>query len=199
MHAIASAKSCGSSHPNRRGGFTGETERTKQQETAREPDRERMPAGDDVGLRPCSPMAMATATAAATPSGDGGGAAATKITYSTCCCSASTGMHAVDYLNCVKAGTCPNLAALGQTGVNYLATSTSKPSDSFPGLTAIISGGSPQRKAPSMTSRTIDRSIRPRRRPATDSSERRACVLAAQPRPVPRPSTRKASTSIRAT
>ena len=48
------------------------------------------------------------------------------------------GMHAVDYLNCVKAGTCPNLAALGQTGVNYLATSTSKPSDSFPGLTAIV-------------------------------------------------------------
>ncbi len=54
------------------------------------------------------------------------------------------GMHAVDYLNCVKAGTCPNLAALGQTGINYLATSTSKPSDSFPGLTAIISGGSPR-------------------------------------------------------
>ncbi|HEV2169769.1 MAG TPA: alkaline phosphatase family protein, partial [Candidatus Binatus sp.] len=54
------------------------------------------------------------------------------------------GFHAVDYLNCVKAGTCPNLAALGQTGVNYPNTSTSKPSDSFPGLTAIISGGSPR-------------------------------------------------------
>ena len=54
------------------------------------------------------------------------------------------GMHELDYLNCVKAGTCPNLAALGQTGVNYLAASTSKPSDSFPGLTAIVSGGSPR-------------------------------------------------------
>jgi hypothetical protein len=54
------------------------------------------------------------------------------------------GFHAVDYLNCVKAGTCPTLAALGKTGVNYVATSTSKPSDSFPGLTAIISGGSPR-------------------------------------------------------
>ena len=54
------------------------------------------------------------------------------------------GMHALDYLNCVQAGTCPNLAALGHSGVNYLATSTSKPSDSFPGLTAIVSGGSPR-------------------------------------------------------
>jgi hypothetical protein len=62
------------------------------------------------------------------------------------------GMHAVDYLNCSKglAGVnggqpyCPNLAELGETGVNYLDTSTSKPSDSFPGLTAIVSGGSPR-------------------------------------------------------
>src|SRR6202790_2322722 len=60
------------------------------------------------------------------------------------------GMHAVDFLNCSKglAGVnggqpyCPNLAELGETGVNYLDTSTSKPSDSFPGLTAIVSGGS---------------------------------------------------------
>jgi Type I phosphodiesterase / nucleotide pyrophosphatase len=62
------------------------------------------------------------------------------------------GMHAVDYLNCsrgisaVNGGKpyCPNLAALAQTAVNYLDTSTSKPSDSFPGLTAIISGASPR-------------------------------------------------------
>jgi hypothetical protein len=60
------------------------------------------------------------------------------------------GMHAVDFLNCSKglAGVnggqpyCPNLAELGETGVNYLDASTSKPSDSFPGLTAIVSGGS---------------------------------------------------------
>jgi hypothetical protein len=61
------------------------------------------------------------------------------------------GMHAVDFLNCahgistVNNGQpyCPNIAALGQTGVNYVAASTSKPSDSFPGLTSIITGGSP--------------------------------------------------------
>jgi hypothetical protein len=61
-------------------------------------------------------------------------------------------MHAVDYINCVQ-GTegvnggdpyCPALAELGQTGVNYRNASTSKPSDSFPGLTAIVSGGSPR-------------------------------------------------------
>ena len=49
------------------------------------------------------------------------------------------GMHALDYLNCSKgvggtAGTpaCPNLVALGTTGMNYLQASASKPSDSFP-------------------------------------------------------------------
>ena len=59
------------------------------------------------------------------------------------------GIHAVDYLNCsqgvagVNGGQpyCPNLAKLGTTAVNYLDTSTSRPSDSFPGLTAIVTGG----------------------------------------------------------
>jgi len=61
------------------------------------------------------------------------------------------GMHAVDFLNCsngistVNNGEpyCPAIAALGKTGINYVAASTSKPSDSFPGLTAIVTGGSP--------------------------------------------------------
>ena len=61
------------------------------------------------------------------------------------------GMHAVDFANCANGIStvnngepyCPALAALGKTGVNYVAASTSKPSDSFPGLTAIVTGGSP--------------------------------------------------------
>ena len=61
------------------------------------------------------------------------------------------GMHAVDFTNCAKGIStanngepyCPAIAALGKTGVNYVAASTSKPSDSFPGLTAIVTGGSP--------------------------------------------------------
>src|SRR5579884_3154615 len=39
------------------------------------------------------------------------------------------GMHAADYLNCVTANTCPTLKALGNTGVNYTRTTTSRPSD----------------------------------------------------------------------
>ena len=54
------------------------------------------------------------------------------------------GMHALDFQNCVAANTCPNLKALGTVGVNYTRTSASKPSDSFPGLMAIVTGGSPK-------------------------------------------------------
>lgn len=61
------------------------------------------------------------------------------------------GMHAVDFLNCANGIStanngqpfCPAIAALGNTGINYVSASTSKPSDSFPGLTAIVTGGSP--------------------------------------------------------
>jgi len=54
------------------------------------------------------------------------------------------GMHALDFHNCAIANTCPNLAALAGSGVNYTRTSTSKPSDSFPGLMAIVTGGTPK-------------------------------------------------------
>src|ERR1700691_1903191 len=62
------------------------------------------------------------------------------------------GMHAVDFYNCAHgiAGAnggdsyCPNLTALSQTGINYVATSSSKPSDSFPGLAALVTGCSPK-------------------------------------------------------
>jgi len=54
------------------------------------------------------------------------------------------GMHAVDYANCVASNTCPNLAELGETGVTYTRTSTSRPSDSFPGLMALVTGGTPR-------------------------------------------------------
>ena len=54
------------------------------------------------------------------------------------------GMHALDYENCAAGGYCPNLAALGATAVKYTRTTTSRPSDSFPGLMALVSGGSPR-------------------------------------------------------
>jgi len=61
------------------------------------------------------------------------------------------GMHAVDFANCAKGVSnsgnqpyCPNLVALSSTGVKYLQALTPRPSDSFPGLTAQITGGTPR-------------------------------------------------------
>jgi predicted AlkP superfamily pyrophosphatase or phosphodiesterase len=51
------------------------------------------------------------------------------------------GLHAVDLATCVKAGTCPHLARLADHGVTYANASTTKPSDSFPGLLAQLTGG----------------------------------------------------------
>jgi hypothetical protein len=61
------------------------------------------------------------------------------------------GMHAVDFINCSKgisgvnggAPYCPSLAELAETGIDFVNTSTSKPSDSFPGLMSIVTGGTP--------------------------------------------------------
>ena len=78
------------------------------------------------------------------------------------------GMHSLDYLNCAKgvsgvnggAPYCPNLAALGATGSTYLNATTSKPSDSFPGLMALVSGGSP-RSVGAFYDVAYDRSLAP--------------------------------------
>src|SRR5271165_5171507 len=78
------------------------------------------------------------------------------------------GMHALDYQNCstglpgVNNGEpyCPNLAALGLAGTTYLNATTSKPSDSFPGLMAIVSGGSP-RTVGAFYDVAYDRSLQP--------------------------------------
>jgi Type I phosphodiesterase / nucleotide pyrophosphatase len=62
------------------------------------------------------------------------------------------GMHAVDFYNCAHgiAGAnggspyCPNMAELSGRAVNYVGTISSRPSDSFPGLAALVTGGSPK-------------------------------------------------------
>lgn len=62
------------------------------------------------------------------------------------------GMHAVDFYNCANgiAGVnggepyCPNMASLSSTAINYVSAISSKPSDSFPGMTALASGGTPK-------------------------------------------------------
>lgn len=78
------------------------------------------------------------------------------------------GMHSIDFINCVTgvAGVnggdpyCPNLAKLKATAVNYTDATTSKPSDSFPGLMAIVSGGS-ARSVGAFYDVAYDRSLQP--------------------------------------
>jgi hypothetical protein len=53
------------------------------------------------------------------------------------------GLHALDLANYVNSHEGSTLAALSHTGVTYTNASTSTPSDSFPGLAALVTGGSP--------------------------------------------------------
>src|SRR5579863_294385 len=77
------------------------------------------------------------------------------------------GMHSVDLANCIKgvytSGNqpyCPNLISLASTGVSYSQALTPRPSDSFPGLTAQITGGTP-RSAGMFYDVNYDRSLSP--------------------------------------
>jgi hypothetical protein len=78
------------------------------------------------------------------------------------------GMHALDFINCAKgisganggAPYCPNLADLKKSGVDYLYAYTSEPSDSFPGLMALVTGGSP-RSVGAFYDDAYDRSLDP--------------------------------------
>jgi len=56
------------------------------------------------------------------------------------------GFHQADLANCMAAtpSTCPTLAALAGSGVVYSAARTTTPSDSFPGMLALVTGGTPK-------------------------------------------------------
>ncbi|HET6929838.1 MAG TPA: alkaline phosphatase family protein [Candidatus Acidoferrum sp.] len=53
------------------------------------------------------------------------------------------GLHAFDLENYVRSHPRSALAQIKRTGITYLNASTSKPSDSFPGILSIVTGGSP--------------------------------------------------------
>src|SRR3984885_10582626 len=53
------------------------------------------------------------------------------------------GLHALDLSNYVSTHHDSTLAALSRQGVTYTNNSTSTPSDSFPGLASLVTGGSP--------------------------------------------------------
>jgi hypothetical protein len=54
------------------------------------------------------------------------------------------GLHEQDVAHCLAAGTCPAIAAIAATGVHYTNTATPGLSDSFPGLAALLTGGTPR-------------------------------------------------------
>jgi len=113
------------------------------------------------------------------------------------------GMHAIDFLNCAHGLTgvnngepyCPTFAALGRTGIHYVAASASKPSDSFPGLMTIVSGATP-RSLGVYYDVAYDRSIGAlRSRRATAMLQARANHM--RPQPATQLSMKKASTSTK--
>src|SRR3974377_1355508 len=53
------------------------------------------------------------------------------------------GLHALDLTNYVAAHPNSTLTLLSSHGKTYTNASTSQPSDSFPGLAALVTGGSP--------------------------------------------------------
>jgi Type I phosphodiesterase / nucleotide pyrophosphatase len=96
------------------------------------------------------------------------------------------GMHALDFENCengistINGGLpyCPNLSALGEHGVTYTGASTSKPSDSFPGLMSIVTGGSP-RTMGIFYDVAYDRSLDPPAKTTGNGISAGACVAGA--------------------
>lgn len=91
------------------------------------------------------------------------------------------GMHAVDFINCANGISganggdpyCPNLAEL--KGINYLYAYTSQPSDSFPGLMALVTGGSP-RSVGAFYDDAYDRSLAPPAQTTGDGLAAGPCV-----------------------
>ncbi|HEY4842938.1 MAG TPA: alkaline phosphatase family protein [Terriglobales bacterium] len=93
------------------------------------------------------------------------------------------GMHAVDYINCVNGISgangglpyCPNMAGLKPNGIDYLFAYTSQPSDSFPGLMALMTGGSP-RSVGAFYDDAYDRSLAPPEKTTGDGLASGPCV-----------------------
>ncbi|WP_345817009.1 alkaline phosphatase family protein (plasmid) [Paraburkholderia sp. PREW-6R] len=54
------------------------------------------------------------------------------------------GLHQQDVARCISSNACPNLALLAKAGTTYTNAHTPGLSDSFPGLAALVTGGSPK-------------------------------------------------------
>src|SRR6202050_4259309 len=98
------------------------------------------------------------------------------------------GMHALDFINCGNGITgpnggapyCPNMAELKPNGIDYLYAYTSQPSDSFPGLMALMTGGSP-RSVGAFYDDAYDRSLDPPALTTGDGLASGPCIAYAVP------------------
>ncbi|MGY6125928.1 alkaline phosphatase family protein [Paraburkholderia strydomiana] len=54
------------------------------------------------------------------------------------------GLHEQDVARCIASNSCPNIALLAKAGTTYTDAHTPGLSDSFPGLAALVTGGSPK-------------------------------------------------------
>lgn len=98
------------------------------------------------------------------------------------------GMHAVDFINCANGISgangglpyCPNMAGLQPNGIDYLYAYTSQPSDSFPGLMALVTGGSP-RSVGAFYDDAYDRSLDPPALTTGDGLASGPCLAFAEP------------------
>ena len=54
------------------------------------------------------------------------------------------GLHAIDLANYAAAHPASTLASLAKTGIQYANALTPAPSDSFPGMLALVTGGTPR-------------------------------------------------------
>lgn len=70
--------------------------------------------------------------------------ASKKLTISRVLLISVDGLHQQDVANCLAARTCPNFGALTRTGTSYANAYTPGSSDSFAGLGALLTGGSPK-------------------------------------------------------
>ena len=66
------------------------------------------------------------------------------------------GLHEQDVARCVASNACPNIALLAKDGITYTNAHTPGLSDSFPGLAALVTGGSPK-----TTGSVLRRVVRP--------------------------------------
>jgi hypothetical protein len=91
-----------------------------------------------------APSALAVVAALTACGGDAGSGAPPAPAVAHVLLISVDGLHEQDVAHCLSAGTCPTIAALAGTGVHYSNAATPGLSDSFPGLAALLTGGTPK-------------------------------------------------------